>query len=80
MKILLVEDDKIIWENIKDYLEENNFIVTLCNDWKSGLKEALKNNHDLFSKVITMDDTGPVGNDIINRFWYAYFYFCHGIN
>ncbi len=48
MKILLVEDDKIIWENIKDYLEENNFIVTLCNDWKSGLKEALKNNHDLF--------------------------------
>lgn len=48
MKILLVEDDVIIWENIKDYLQENNFMVTLISDWKNWLKEALKNEYDLF--------------------------------
>ena len=48
MKILLVEDDVIIWENIKDYLQENNFMVTLVSDWKNWLKEALKNEYDLF--------------------------------
>lgn len=48
MKILLVEDDKIIWENIKEYLEENNFVVNLCDNWASWLKESLKNEYDLF--------------------------------
>ena len=31
MKILIIEDDKIIWPNIKEYLEQNNFIVELKN-------------------------------------------------
>lgn len=48
MKILLIEDDKIIWENISDFLSENNFIVTLKTDGQSWLKEALKNQYDLF--------------------------------
>lgn len=48
MKILLIEDDKIIWENIREFLSENNFIVTLKNDGQSGLKEALKNQYDIF--------------------------------
>lgn len=48
MKILLVEDDKIIWPNIKEYLEENNFIVKLENNWESWLKEANKNIYDLY--------------------------------
>jgi len=48
MKILLVEDDPIIWENIKEYLEENNFIVNLKQNWEDWLKEALKNKYDLF--------------------------------
>lgn len=48
MKILLVEDDKIIWPNIVEYLEQNNFIVTLMQDWESWLKEALKNKYDVF--------------------------------
>lgn len=48
MKILLVEDDKIIWPNIKEYLEENSFIVKLENNWESGLKEASKNIYDLY--------------------------------
>lgn len=48
MKILLVEDDKIIWENINEFLSENNFIVNLKTDWQSWLKEALRNKYDLF--------------------------------
>ncbi len=48
MKVLIVEDDHIIWPNIKEYLEENNFLVTLKNNWKDGLKEAFKNKYDIF--------------------------------
>ncbi len=48
MKILIIEDDYIIWPNIKEYLEENNFIVTLKNDWESWEKEALTNKYDIF--------------------------------
>ncbi len=48
MKILIIEDDKIIWPNIKEYLEENSFLVQLITDWESGLKEACKNKYDLF--------------------------------
>jgi len=48
MKILIIEDDHIIWPNIKEYLEENNFIVTLKTDWESWEKEALLNKYDLF--------------------------------
>ncbi len=48
MKILLVEDDHIIWPNIKEYLEQNNFIVNLETNWDTGLKEAQKNKYDMF--------------------------------
>ena len=48
MKILLVEDDKIIWENIKEYLEENNFLVTLKTNWEEAYKEAKRNKYDIF--------------------------------
>mgnify|MGYP001773790816 CR=1 FL=1 len=48
MKILIIEDDHIIWPNIKEYLEENNFIVNLEKDWESWIKEAIKNKYDLY--------------------------------
>lgn len=48
MKLLLIEDDKIIGANIQEYLEENSFLVTLKEDWESGEKEAMRNNYDLF--------------------------------
>lgn len=48
MKILIIEDDHIIWPNIKEYLEENNFLVTLKNNWENWIKEALKNKYDIF--------------------------------
>ena len=48
MKILLIEDDSIIWPNIKEYLEENNFLVTLKSDWLEWEKEAIRNKYDIF--------------------------------
>jgi DNA-binding response OmpR family regulator len=48
MKILLIEDDSIIWPNIKEYLEENNFIVTLKTNWEDWENEAKRNKYDLF--------------------------------
>jgi len=48
MKILIVEDDHIIWPNIKEYLEENNFIVTLKENWEEWYKESIKNKYDIF--------------------------------
>lgn len=48
MKILLIEDDPIIWENLKEFLSENNFIVNLQKEWDSWLKEAIRNKYDLF--------------------------------
>lgn len=48
MKILLIEDDNIIWQNICEYLEENNFLVTWKKDWESWEKEAIKNKYDIF--------------------------------
>ena len=48
MKILLIEDDEIIWPNIKEYLEENNFLVTLKQNWEEWRKEVFRNKYDLF--------------------------------
>lgn len=48
MKVLVVEDDQIIWANICEYLEENSFLVTLKENWQDWLKEALKNKYDIF--------------------------------
>ena len=48
MKVLVVEDDQIIWPNICEYLEENSFLVTLKEKWQDWLKEALKNKYDIF--------------------------------
>ncbi len=47
MKILLVEDDHIIWPNIKEYLEENNFIVKLIDSWEWVLRELNRNKYDI---------------------------------
>jgi DNA-binding response OmpR family regulator len=48
MKILILEDDSIIWPNIKEYLEENNFLVNLVEDWEKALREAQRNKYDLW--------------------------------
>ncbi len=48
MKILILEDDPIIWPNIKEYLIENNFLVNLQNNWEDWEREAFRNKYDLF--------------------------------
>jgi len=49
LKILLIEDDHIIWPNIKEYLEQNSFLVTLKTDRESWFKEAYgRNKYDIF--------------------------------
>jgi len=47
MKILLVEDDKIIWENIKEYLEDAGFNVDWIQNWKQAYIKALEYDYDL---------------------------------
>jgi len=47
MKILLIEDDHIIWPNIKEYLEENWFLVDLQSDGKEWFIKAIERKYDL---------------------------------
>lgn len=48
MKVLLVEDDLIIGQNILEYLEENSFLVTWKTNGEDWFKEAQKNKYDIF--------------------------------
>ena len=43
-KVLIVEDEEIIAELEKDYLELSGFEVDVLSDGKEGLKAALDNN------------------------------------
>ena len=47
MRILIIEDDHIIWPNIKEYLEEVWFLTDLVSDWKNGFIKAINGNFDL---------------------------------
>ena len=47
MKILLIEDDHIIWPNIKEFLEESNFIVDLEKDWEYWSRKAIWHKYDI---------------------------------
>ncbi|MEI8090839.1 MAG: response regulator [bacterium] len=47
MKILLVEDDKYISKNIKEYLEQNFFTVDVSDDGESGYHLAKIKKYDL---------------------------------
>lgn len=47
MKILLVEDNKTIAQNIKKYLELEGYEILIAENWLYGLEVAKKNNFDL---------------------------------
>ncbi len=66
MKILLIEDDEIIWNNIKKYLEKNWFLVDLFKDWKEWFIRWLEYSYDL----IILDIMLPSKNwfNIANQF------------
>jgi len=46
-KILLVEDNREISANIREYLEMENFSVTQAFDWEVGIEKATKDEYDL---------------------------------
>ena len=46
-KILLIEDNKDISRNIKEYLELENFIVDTAFDWEVWIDKAMFNKYDL---------------------------------
>lgn len=46
-KILLIEDNKEISENIKSYLELENYDIDIAFSWDIGLDKAMRNNYDL---------------------------------
>ncbi|WP_187648109.1 response regulator transcription factor [Nitrosophilus labii] len=47
-KILLLEDDKLFAETIEDFLEEENFIVSVVDDAKKALNRCYKGKYDLY--------------------------------
>ena len=47
MKILIVEDDTYIANNVKEYLEQNFFTVDVCDDWESWQHLAKVKKYDL---------------------------------
>jgi len=49
MRILLIEDNRNISDNIKKVLETNNadFLITQKFDWETAIKEFLLNDYDL---------------------------------
>ena len=46
-KILLIEDNKEISNNIKEFLELEDFIVTQAFDWEKWLDKSLEKKYDL---------------------------------
>ena len=64
-KILIVEDEEAIADLERDYLEMNEFSVTIRNDGVSGLEEAMKGNYDLI--VLDLMLPGLDGFEVCKR-------------
>ncbi|MDD2450706.1 MAG: response regulator transcription factor [Sulfurovum sp.] len=47
-KILFLEDNKLYQESIKDFLEEEDFIVETCNDGQEFLNKIFEDIYDLY--------------------------------
>lgn len=47
MRILVIEDNEILCENMTTHLKKENYDVDYCLDGKSGLEYALTNSYDL---------------------------------
>jgi two-component system response regulator MtrA len=56
--VLLVDDDPMIHQQVKPYLERNGFDVTVANDGHSALKAFERNNPDLVVLDIQLPKTG----------------------
>ena len=47
MKILLLEDEKMLQSSIAEYLNEIGYIVDVCEDGLEAYEEVIQNNYDL---------------------------------
>lgn len=47
MKLLIIEDDKLIAKTLNDFLKSNNYVVDTAYDGESGLNLASGNDYDL---------------------------------
>jgi two-component system response regulator ArlR len=47
MHVLLIEDNTEIRENIKSYLEMEDYRVSTCNDGECGLDNAIAQDYDI---------------------------------
>lgn len=54
--ILVVDDDEMMREFVKELLEINNFTITEANNGKTGLKEFRENTPDLVLTDIIMPE------------------------
>ena len=64
MKILLLEDDKYLCDNMKQQLTKEGYIVDACNDGEEGLLLALDRNNGYDLAVI--DRMLPVIDGLAN--------------
>lgn len=58
-RILLLEDDMLLCEILREYLEENGFVVEHCEDATSALNLAYEKNFDMW----ILDVKVPKGED-----------------
>jgi DNA-binding response OmpR family regulator len=55
-KILIIEDDKWIYNSLKLYLENSNFTVNLYHTWKKAVEEIIKQKPDLIILDINLPE------------------------
>lgn len=60
MKILVIEDNEILWRNIVRYFSSRDIFTDLAIDWESWLNKAMKNYYD----IIILDINLPKMNGI----------------
>lgn len=60
MKVLIIEDEKELSQSIARYLEQENYICEIANNFKSGLDKAEIYDYD----CILLDITLPDGNGL----------------
>ncbi len=60
IRVLIVEDNRVIASQLYDYLEAKNFVVEYANDGNSGLRLVEKNTYDVIILDLTLPDIDGV--------------------
>ncbi|MCR4731697.1 MAG: response regulator transcription factor [Lachnospiraceae bacterium] len=56
-RILIVEDEEVIAELEKDYLELSDYVVDVCADGNEGLRKAMDEEYDLYILDVMLPGT-----------------------